>query len=855
MPCAPALALLLAMPSLQEPRDLGVSLRGAVPARGEFAVAGDDLVLRTSDRYDCVAWTGAIDALRYTLELELTHDDGLCGGGLVFGALAGEQGPDFGQMIRFDGQGELLHGAFARGQFESVGRIVLTDAIALGRRARLVIEVDAEARTMDVAVDGTRVAAGLPLRSTSGRVGVQGSLGRVRFHALRALGAIGEARLAWPVAFAPRTDGFVVATASGKRLLLPRDGGPARAAVDLDATPLASALTLDGASVVGGIVELPGGRRFAAQGRGAFDAIALARDVDGALVVLDRLSARVLGVDPSGDDSGATLRFPTRTSVGIAPPRAAYVADERGAFIGASDERGVIEGLVPSTRYVLHAAPASRSWPADARFVGIAFTSPPPAGVLRVRRLHLVVGVFCNVASEPGDLAALPAATDYDRARIENEVRACVAWYFHHSGHRLWLEPHFVHRAERTTTQALADDGRTNGTPPRALLESLAADAKLPLADVAGFCVVIDAKARAGEDRPWRRIGGGGGLTLGAHGTGYGISWFFVPETPGMVGWLACHELHHQIDALFEISGMPEYPFNHFAPSLRNVAFFGEHWDGNAWILRTWPAHRWDALRFGDDVLVADEDGDGLPDGDARLPFDEDRFGSDPKRADTDGDGLDDRDDARLGARLVDSGFESMLAPLLEPDPRRADADGDGIPDPDDPFPLLPFTPVLREGERLALRTVDDPRLAASLAVALSDGALEVRTASADAGSIDVQVMLDLGADGWFSGADNLRIRARGDSARVVEVFDAGSHTEWPRGAPERAAAFPVSARVAGGVHVLRIAFGTPLGAGAKFGLSIAYRGALADPADPRWLTVFPPHALVPFAVHERDGR
>lgn len=855
MPCAPALALLLAMPSLQEPRDLGLSLRDALPARGEFAAVGDDLVLRTGDRYDCVAWTGTIDALRYTLELELTHDDGLCGGGLVFGALAGEQGPDFGQMIRFDGQGELLHGAFARGQFEAVGRVVLADAIALGRRVRLVIEVDAQARTMDIAVDGTRVATGLPLRSTSGAVGVQGSLGRVRFHALRARGAPGETRLAWPVAFAPRPDGFVVATASGRRLLLPRDGGPPRATSDLDERPLASALVLDGASIAGGIVELPGGRSFAAQGRGAFDAIALARDVDGTLVVLDRLGARVLAVDPAGDDSGATLRFPTRTAVGCDPPRAAYLADERGTFVGASDERGVIEGLVPSTRYVLHAAPAARSWPADARFVPIAFTSPPPAGVLRVRRLHLVVGVFGTVASEAGDLAALPAATDYDRARIENEVRACVAWYFHHSGHRLWLEPHFVHRNERTTTQALAADGRTNGTPPRALLESLAADAKLPLADVAGFCVVIDAKARAGEDRPWRRIGGGGGLTLGAHGTGYGISWFFVPETPGMVGWLACHELHHQIDALFEISGMPEYPFNHFAPSLRNVAFFGEHWDGNAWILRTWPAHRWDSLRFGDDVLVEDQDSDGLPDGDARLPFDEDRFGSDPQRADTDGDGLDDGAEAKTGAWLVDSGFESTLAPLLDPDPRRADADGDGTRDPDDAFPLLPFTPALRDGEPLALRTVDDPRLAASIRLALSDGALEVRTASADAGSIDVQVMLDVGADGWFGGADNLRIRARGDSARVVEVFDASSRTEWPRGAPERAAGFPVAARVTDGVHVLRIAFPTPLAAGARFGLSIAYRGALADPTDPRWLTVFPPHTLVPFCVHERDGR
>lgn len=865
MSCASALVFLLAWSSCQEPREaepapaaIPVTLNTARPARGVFRAEGDELFLATADRYDCVAWLGWIDAERYAVTVELTHEDGLLGAGLVFGALAATEPipdllegptPRFAEMLRFDGPGELLHGAFARGQFEAVGRIALPAPIARGTRVALTIEVDALARRYDVSVDEVVVARGLPLRAANGLLGVQGSLGRVRFHALRARGRAGVRRLVWPDAFVPCATGFAVRSADGSALLLPRDGAPPRPWPAADPIAWSTATEVAGAKIVGGVVELADGHRFSGRELGPFDAVALARDLDGTLLALDQTGARVVAVPASGDDTPETLRFPTAESVQFEPPRAAFALDAEGRFVGASDARGRIGPLAASTRHVLHAAPGTRTWPPDARFVAIPFTSPPPAGTLRVRRLPIVVGIFGAVADDAAELAALPAVRPEDSARFEQELRDCAAWYFHHSGYRLWLDLHFVHRAAPVATAALSATGEPNGTPPRAVLEALAADAKLPLAELAGFCVVMDAKARGAEDRPWRRTGGGGGLTLGAHGSGYGISWFFVPPTPGMVGWLACHELHHQLDALFEISGLPEYPFNHFAPSLRNVAFFGEHWDGNAWILRSWPAHRWDALRFGDDVLVADADGDGLPDGDARLPFDEDRFGSDPRRADSDGDGLDDRAEARGAAWLRESGFETQLAPVRMPNPRRADSDGDGRSDAQDEFPLLPFEPTLHEERRVELGRIDDPQLTAEVSLAYVDGALELCTQSPDAAGLEVQVMLDDGADGWFDGQDNLRIRSRGDSARVLEAFDASSRTEWPRSAPERARSVAVSARLEPGWQVLRIPFPRVDGAARRFGLAIAYRGRLAEPGDPRWYTLFAPHTLVPFAL------
>ncbi len=855
MPAPLTVALLFASLGFQGEAALPLDLAAPRAVAGEFVSDHDGVLLRTPDRFDCIAYVGALDAARATIDVELSHQDGLLGGGLVFGSRERDRAPSFAQMIRFDGRGELLHGAFVRGQFEATGRLVLPVPIALGQRVRLSIALDAELRTMDVAVDGRAVGTAIPVRSTAGGVAVQGSLGRVRFHSISARGEPGPPRLAWPEAFEVRQDGFAVRSSAGHWFHLPRHGGdPVPMPAESNATPSSSVAPSE-IRIVGGAIEIPGGGRFAGRALGNFDAIAVARDLDGTLIALDQCGARLVAVPHEGDERPDHLVFPSADRVRLVPAQPAFAVTEDGRVLGSTDARGEIAGLAPSTRYVLHVPLGYRCWPTDARFRAIPFTSPPPVGQLRVRRLRIVVGIFGNVAGDADDADALPAATDFDFARIEREFRDCAEWYFHHSGHRLWLEPHFVRRDEQTTTLALSSDGEPNGAPPRSLLEALAREAKLALTDVAGFCVVMDAKQRGGPDRPWRRIGGGGGLTLGAHGTGYGLSWFFVPETPGMVAWLACHELHHQLDAWFEISGMPEYPFNHFAPSLRNVAFFGEHWDGNAWILRTWPAHLVDALRCGDVQLVADRDGDGLPDGDARLPSDEDRFGSDPTNRDTDGDGLDDGQEARLGAWLRESGFESQLAPSLDPDPRHADTDDDGVGDLVDELPLLPFAPRLAEQSTLTLRTLEDPRLTAVTSLRLEDGGLEIHTASADAAAIDVQVLFDAGADGWFDGRDNLRIRSRGDSARVIEAFDASSRTEWPHADPERAKAFRVSARSTATQHVLRLELPETLRPGAVFGLAIAYRGHLTEPSDPRWQTVFEPHRLVRFSVVDPSPR
>jgi hypothetical protein len=479
---------------------------------------------------------------------------------------------------------------------------------------------------------------------------------------------------------------------------------------------------------------------------------------------------------------------------------------------------------------------------------GVRLQEPPADGSMRVRRLRLVVGVFAKVAETLGEARAMPPVDAGEPARIERELRDAAAWYFHHSGHRLWLDLRFVHDREPRSAGSLSASGEPDGAPPIDLLEDLARRADLPVAEVSGFVVVMDFRRRADETAPFERVGRGGGLTLGAHGRGHGLSWWFVPGTPGYDGWLFCHEFHHQLDALFDIAGHPEYPFNHFAPAERNVAFFGEHWDGNRWILAGWPDHLWDALRSGDAVVVVDRDRDGLPDRDPRLPFDEERFGSRPDRADTDGDGLDDGAEARLGRWLRQSGFEAQLGPEIAPDPRQPDTDGDGLRDGDDPEPLLGFRARLEPGTWVPLRRVDDPQLRVETELRVVDGRLEVRTRSPDAQRLQIQVLLDREADGWFAGPVNARVQARGTGARVVEVLDASSPVEWPQPNGERRSAMRAAVVRDADLVTLTIDMERPIAPlGDAFAVGIAYRGGLGRPGDPRWWSLFEPHRLIRF--------
>ncbi len=239
--------------------------------------------------------------------------------------------------------------------------------------------------------------------------------------------------------------------------------------------------------------------------------------------------------------------------------------------------------------------------------------------------------------------------------------------------------------------------------------------------------------------------------------------------------WLITHEFHHQIDALMDASGYPDY--YHADQPWKMPGRFGEDFDFNALIIRYARPDWWLTLKFGTLEQTRDADHDGVPDDDPSLPFDEKRLHGDPTRWDTDGDGLSDLLEVMAGN---DHGTR-----LDNPD-----TDGDGIPDGRDPEPLYPIKPEIQEGIPLKpFATLEAESLKAAIACSWTEGLLQFSFSPQQEGKelrrFNVLLQIDGDDDGWFHGFDNLQIRVAcyPDSVRVIDYYlrDCSSWTDPPR--------------------------------------------------------------------------
>jgi len=226
--------------------------------------------------------------------------------------------------------------------------------------------------------------------------------------------------------------------------------------------------------------------------------------------------------------------------------------------------------------------------------------------------------------------------------------------------------------------------------------------------------------------------------------------------------WLITHEFHHQIDALFDASGFPEY--YHADQPWKMPGRFGEDFDFNAQIIRNADPRSWLALRFGSLSECKDEDRDGVPDDDPTLPFDEKRLGTNPRSSDSDSDGLSDLSEIMRGTSHGSN-------PLLR------DTDGDGLSDNVDPEPLYPITPVLPHlTDSLPINAhpfgiIEDSLLSATFSAGWTETGLRFDCASDK--PVNLLIQIDAENDGWFHGFDNFQIRILndGDSAKAADYY------------------------------------------------------------------------------------
>ncbi|HET6202004.1 MAG TPA: hypothetical protein VFI25_04280 [Planctomycetota bacterium] len=609
----------------------------------------------------------------------------------------------------------------------------------------------------------------------------------------------------------------------------------------------------------------------------------------GLVVAVDRVGDRLLLLDsePGSDEpvasyaeSGAVriewktpfpaptdLRYEKAGREGLAP--AGHYAGEGSNASPTTRHLVRLAGLEPLARYRARIRAPLPTIPPAGEETTIEFLAPPAAGSWMFARLPVLVLFLPNVVETAKGADALPSPPPLPPEAVEavrREIRNGVLFYWRNSGMRLLVDAEVLVVEDFLPPGALAENRQANGTPSASEIAKVATRAGRSLERYAGVCLIQGLRAWDGGTHEYRLVGGASGLTAPLPG-GPGLSWWFAPPGPGGNAWLFVHEFHHQIASLFEAAGIPDYPSNHFSPTTNSAARFGEHYDGNAWILRGRPAAQWFALRGTSAATTADRDEDGLPDEDPRLPLDEKRFGSDPAKPDTDGDGASDLAEAMFvrGSEAGGAG-ESWASGAPRPDPRKPDADGDGLPDGADPYPLyalpasIPASTVALDGkiganEYARVVAMEDEDLRAAVHAAYDAGAL--RLAFELDRPAKVEVRLDARDDGWYVGRDNwiVAVDPSAPGAPVsVSILDAAEPGRWPfedRDLVKSEEIARAVSRTEGGGLALELALprnataGLLPDPGRRIAIRFLFSTAAAEAKGRGRVTPFEPHALV----------
>ena len=461
----------------------------------------------------------------------------------------------------------------------------------------------------------------------------------------------------------------------------------------------------------------------------------------------------------------------------------------------------MVKNLGPLTRYLYRFTPGLETIPASfSRSKVLRFTTPPADPKLmpfsRLPVMYMVYRTICYRDKYPRDrfpdipdgrtiseeeLAYLRQATDFNRS-----------FYFRNSSCRLVLDFDFYVVEDTLWLHDVGDSDPYWLSPNSRVTKDFEQGAtffgKKPTDYTGLICVYAWAnyppRRRSALSDPSKRDSINIRQAVGGGTYGVPAPWKYG-KTTGYTGlpfqdkfsrqdWLITHEFNHQMDALMDASGYPQY--YHADMPWKMPGRFGEDFDFNAHILRNAGRDWWLNLKFAQLTATADADRDGVPDDDPSLPFDEKRLGGNPRLRDTDADGLNDLAEVMAGT--------SRGSDLKNPD-----TDGDGTPDGADPEPLYPINPRIPRVENVSelplhrFGTLTAPDLSAPICLGWNESALFLSYKTDKPANLLFQI--DAENDGWFHGFDNFQIRLlhSGDSVMVADYYlrDCSSWTDRPK--------------------------------------------------------------------------
>ncbi|OYD14307.1 hypothetical protein CH333_08370 [candidate division WOR-3 bacterium JGI_Cruoil_03_44_89] len=288
------------------------------------------------------------------------------------------------------------------------------------------------------------------------------------------------------------------------------------------------------------------------------------------------------------------------------------------------------------------------------------------------------------------------------------------------------------------------------------------------------FCGYVYPPGGSGTSYGAMKILGKSTYCLGPYPVRTGVRYPDASDTVYTpITWIFTHEFQHNLDLMYDMSGYPQMA--HGDCPLELATPHGEHFDFQAYILKDFKD--WDGIKspWGKITETRDEDGDGLPDRDARVPMDEERFGSSPLEKDTDGDGLEDLREFTAGI-------------YKGADPLNANTDGDGIPDGIDIYPLYAASDVIHKGTRTIDGEIED-------GWGLVSDVLDFKNTDISADVYmnwdedwlyigfkldrysDIELCIDARHDGWWHSRDNYGLCFSPDSLFSVKILDCTDET------------------------------------------------------------------------------
>ena len=502
---------------------------------------------------------------------------------------------------------------------------------------------------------------------------------------------------------------------------------------------------------------------------------------------------RLVFVGNSLDDIEPTVRFSSPTEAEIiwartsdAPAKLDFFRQaEISPFISNDGMfNGVrVTGLRPLTRYSYYLSPVLRTIPLSASYSRLYRMTTPPedSAMMAYTRLPLMYMVYRTVSYRdkyPKDhFPNIPdgrTLTDEEILYLKQATDFNSEFFFRNSACRVMLNFDFAIVEDTLWLHDVGDQDPYWLSPNERVTKDFELQAarfgKKPEQYAGLLCPYawVNYPARRGTQRDpsaadsvkIRQAYGGGTYGVPApwrYGKTAGYTGNPFQDTFSRQDWLITHEFHHQLDALMEASGFPDY--YHSDLPWKMEGRFGEDFDFNAHIIRRAPPEAWLGLAFGPLEQTKDADHDGVPDDDPSLPLDEGSLRGDPSKQDSDNDGLADLEEVMAG---------SSLGAKLD----NRDSDDDDLPDGSDPEPLYEFNGSVKRGiASTYVGSVQQNDLLADVYAGWDDRYFYVRYEADRPAHILVQV--DANADGWFHGFDNIqsRILAYEDSLSVASFY------------------------------------------------------------------------------------